>query len=123
VGQKTSALSLAVSLPNDQPSLDIAIQAGLITNYSAIIFTAHNIDVTTTLRTVADVAVNASFLGSASFIQLSSVNGADAGAGTGARTVLVTGLDANFDEITETIQWQGLWHLLLHHRYFLELIN
>lgn len=45
---------------------------------------------------------------SASVMTISSDNAADTAAGTGARTVLVSGLDANYLEISETVTLNGL---------------
>ena len=44
---------------------------------------------------------------SASTMYISSSSTADTAAGTGARTVTVSGLDANFDEISETVSLNG----------------
>lgn len=44
----------------------------------------------------------------ATLMTLSSTSAADTAAGTGARTVLVTGLDANYAEIQETVTLNGL---------------
>lgn len=44
----------------------------------------------------------------ATLMTLSSTNAADTAAGTGARTVLVMGLDANYVEIQETVTLNGL---------------
>lgn len=43
----------------------------------------------------------------ASIMTISSTSAADAAAGTGARTVLVTGLDANYVEISEVVTLNG----------------
>lgn len=44
----------------------------------------------------------------ASVVNIVSADAADDSAGTGARTVSVTGLDSNYDEITETVTMDGL---------------
>ena len=44
---------------------------------------------------------------SASTMYISSSSTADTAAGTGARTATVSGLDANFDEISETVSLNG----------------
>lgn len=48
------------------------------------------------------------FLAAASILEVLSDNAADAAAGTGARTVLVSGLDASYVEISETVTLNGV---------------
>jgi len=48
-----------------------------------------------------------SYLESASILKISSSNTNDTSAGTGARTVQLRGLDANYDEVTETVTLNG----------------
>jgi hypothetical protein len=48
-----------------------------------------------------------SYLGAASTLYISSSSTADTGAGTGARTVTVSGLDNNFNEKNETVTLNG----------------
>ena len=45
---------------------------------------------------------------SATVMKVSSSNAADAAAGTGARTLLVAGLDANYNSISETVTLNGV---------------
>lgn len=47
------------------------------------------------------------YLSSASTLKISSASTADTSAGTGARTVSVSGLDANYNEISETVTLNG----------------
>lgn len=44
----------------------------------------------------------------ASVVNFVSADAADAAAGTGVRTISVTGLDSNYDEITETVTMNGV---------------
>ncbi len=47
------------------------------------------------------------YLGSASVVNASSSSTADTSAGTGAQTILVTGVDENWDDATETLSMNG----------------
>jgi len=48
-----------------------------------------------------------SYLSSATTLKISSASTADASAGTGARTVSISGLDADYNEISETVTLNG----------------
>ena len=63
--------------------------------------------VTTNLTTIWSQGGVYSYLSAASTLYISSSSTADTGAGTGARTVTVSGLDNNFDEKVETVTLNG----------------
>ena len=63
--------------------------------------------VTTSLTTIWSQGGVYSYLASASTLYISSSSTDDAAAGTGARTVTVSGLDNNFDEKVETVTLNG----------------
>lgn len=63
--------------------------------------------VDTSLTTIWSQGGVYSYLSTASTLYISSSSTADTGAGTGARTVTVSGLDNNFDEKIETVTLNG----------------
>lgn len=63
--------------------------------------------VDTNLTTIWSQGGVYSYLSAASTLYISSSSTADTGAGTGARTVTVSGLDNNFDEKIETVTLNG----------------
>ena len=63
--------------------------------------------VDTNLTTIWSQGGVYSYLSSASVLYISSSSTDDTGAGTGARTVTVSGLDNNFDEKAETVSLNG----------------
>lgn len=66
-----------------------------------------NADVDDSLETVWAQGGLYSYLASASVLKVSSSSTADTSAGTGARTVEISGLDTNYDEISETVTLNG----------------
>jgi len=66
-----------------------------------------NPDVDDSLETVWAQGGLYSYLSSASVLKVSSSSTADTSAGTGARTVELSGLDTNYDEISETVTLNG----------------
>lgn len=66
-----------------------------------------NADVDNLLETVWAQGGLYSYLAAATVLKISSSSTADTSAGTGARTVTIFGLDANYNEISETITLNG----------------
>lgn len=66
-----------------------------------------NADIDNTLETVWSRGGLYSYLSAASVIKVSSSSTSDTSSGTGARTVTISGLDANYDEISETVTLNG----------------
>jgi len=66
-----------------------------------------NPDIDNTLETVWAQGGLYSYLSAATVLKISSSSTDDTSAGTGARTVTISGLDANYDEISETITLNG----------------
>jgi hypothetical protein len=63
--------------------------------------------VATTEIAVWDLATAYNYISSATALGVSSTSTADTSAGTGARTIQIQGLDANYDEISETVTLNG----------------
>lgn len=89
---------------------EIAIAQGLFQNYSIVNKVGLNPDIDAG-STPEDIWGNSgTYTGWASVaetLQVFSSDATDASAGTGARTVLITGLDGNYNVITETVTLNG----------------
>lgn len=92
----------AINLP-----LDLASAVGTADNVFPVWKFGANQSVGTTFETVWAQGGLYNYLSSAGVVNVSSSSTADTSAGTGARTVLVSGLDSNWDEATETITMTG----------------
>ena len=69
---------------------------------------ANNIGTTAqTITTVVAAGATYTYPATATVMQVSSASASDAAAGTGARTILVAGLDANYNAISETVTLNG----------------
>lgn len=86
-------------------SLDVAL--GKVPGVSGLIRTGFNDTITNTPEDVWTIGGQQVFLTAAETMSVASTDAADTSAGTGARTVLMEGLDNNFDEISETITLNG----------------
>jgi len=66
-----------------------------------------NPDIDDSLETIWAEGGLYSYLSAASVLKISSSSTDDASAGTGARTITISGLDANYDEISESVTLNG----------------
>ena len=66
-----------------------------------------NNTVGTSFETIWTASSVYSYLSAASVLKISSGSADDASAGTGARTLIISGLDANYNEISETVILNG----------------
>lgn len=91
-------------------SEEVAIAQGLFQNYSIVNKFGYNSSISTG-TTPEDIweggGVYTGFATDAETVQVLSSSAADAAAGTGARTIRVTGLDANYNVQQETITLNG----------------
>jgi hypothetical protein len=91
---------------DEEFSLQVA--RGLIPGHSAITVFGYNPDVDTSEESVWPNGGTVPHPTAASVLKVSSTNAADASpSGTGARTVLITGLNGSFNEVSETIVLNG----------------
>jgi len=90
---------------------DLQVARGQITNHSRVFQFGYNTSVGTgTPTTIWPSTTTYAFPSSASVMTVSSTSANDKGtatAGTGIRTILVTGLDANYAVISETVTLNG----------------
>lgn len=90
------------------------IAGGNIADHEPISRYGHNEDVGTAWETVHDASTLRHYLAAAERLQVASTDADDDGApiGNGARTVMITGLDSNYDFITETVTMNGVANVL-----------
>ena len=86
---------------------DLAISRGHSQGYRSLYKFGYNPDVDTTEETVWGNAGDYIWLDSAVTMFISSTSANDSGTGIGARTILIQGLDEDYNEIEETITLNG----------------
>lgn len=86
---------------------DLEVSKGLVQGHRALNKFGHNEAVGTSFEDIWSLGGTYAFPASASTMTVSSASTADTSAGTGARTVDVQGLDANYLEVSETITLLG----------------
>ena len=85
----------------------LQVSRGQIPGHRSVTVFGYNGDVDQTEVTVWPYTGLISHPAAAIQMKVSSSNAADASAGTGARTVLIQGLDASYNEISETVTMNG----------------
>jgi len=85
---------------------ELQVARGQIAFHSVVTVSGYNSDVDTAWEMITPVG-DLSYPATALQMTVSSSSASDAAAGTGARTVLVTGLDANYAVISETVTMNG----------------
>jgi hypothetical protein len=103
MGQEVSSIS---RIGTTEP-FELQISRGQVGWHEPVHKFGFNAAVGTGLETVWAEGGLYSYLGTASTLYISSSSTDDTGAGTGARTVTVSGLDNNFDEKIETVTLNG----------------
>jgi len=89
-------------------NFSLQVARGLIPGHSAITVFGYNPDVDTSEESVWPNGGTVPHPTAASVLKVSSTDAADASpSGTGARTVLITGLNGSFNEVSETIVLNG----------------
>ena len=89
---------------------DLQVARGQITGHSGVFRFGWANSIGTTPQTITTVVAAGAvyaYPASASVMKVSSASASDAAAGTGARTILVAGLDANYDSQSEVITLNG----------------
>lgn len=77
-----------------------------------VVFMNPTVDTATVPETVSPIGGLVAFRSAAAVVEVVSTSAADTAAGTGARTVRVVGLDANYVEVQETITLAGITPVL-----------
>lgn len=83
------------------------VAQGNISGLSSLVVNAQNPNVQSSAETIWVVGGIYVFPTAAETLDIVSDDTADTSAGTGARTVLVEGLDGNYDEVSETVTMNG----------------
>ncbi len=97
----------SISRVGTSEPFELQVSRGQIAFHEFVHKFGFNSSVSTSLATIWLQGGLYSYLGSASTLYISSSSTDDTGAGTGARTVTVSGLDNNFDEKIETVTLNG----------------
>lgn len=90
-------------IPNDSAVTALGSYAGV----RKILLRGRNASITTSAETIYRSSNAYSRLSSAVAMEVVSSSADDAAAGTGARTVVVVGLDSNYEEVTQTATMNG----------------
>lgn len=86
---------------------ELQVARGQITGHSVIVVSGTGTSVGTSTTTLWSQNTVYAYLSTAAVMQISSSSANDAAAGTGARTVTIYGLDANYNQINETVTLNG----------------
>jgi hypothetical protein len=95
----------------------IEVAKGNIANHSFQRIIARNSDVDTAEEDIWFTGGELTYLTSAERMNIVSSSANDTSAGTGARTVLITGLDNDYNEISETVTMTGTSNVLTTNSY------
>jgi hypothetical protein len=96
----------SVSRQGAYEPFELQVARGQIQAHSVVTIAGYNSDVDTSWEMITPVG-NLSYPAAALQMTVSSADADDTSAGTGARTVLITGLDANYAVISETVTMNG----------------
>ena len=96
----------SVSRQGAYEPFELQVSRGQIQAHSVVTIAGYNSNVDTSWAMITPVG-NLSYAATALQMTVSSGSANDASAGTGAQTVLVTGLDANYAVISETVTLNG----------------
>ena len=86
---------------------ELNVSRGKVRGAYHIIKFGENLDIDGSMETIWDAGGLYTYLTSAGVLTVTSTDGDDAAAGTGARTVTVEGLDANYNSVSETLTVGG----------------
>jgi hypothetical protein len=86
---------------------ELQVARGQITWHEPVFKFGLNLDVGTSFETIWTGSTLYSYLSAASVLKISSASADDASGGTGARSVAIYGLDANYNEISESVLLDG----------------
>lgn len=86
---------------------ELNVSRGKVRGAFHIIKFGENLDIDGSMETIWDGGGLYTYLTAAAVVTVTSTDGDDAAAGTGARTVTVEGLDANYNQVSETLTVGG----------------
>ena len=88
-------------------AFELQVARGMITGHKSLFKYGNNPDVNGTLETVWSHSTLYVYPTTAIHMKVSSTSANDAAAGSGARTIVVSGLDADYNEINEIVTLDG----------------
>ena len=97
----------SISRVGTSEPFELQVARGQIAFHKSIFKFGFNPDIDDSLETIWAQGGLYSYLSSATTLYISSSSTADDAAGTGARTATVSGLDANYDEVSVTVDLDG----------------
>jgi hypothetical protein len=103
----TGVVNQSITRTGRNEPFELQVARGQITGHAANLVSGISGGVGTSTITVWSQNSVYAYLSAASVIKISSTNANDTAAGTGARTVSIYGLDANYNQINETVTLNG----------------
>jgi hypothetical protein len=103
----TGVVNQSISRIGTTEPFELQVSRGQITGHSVYLISGISGSVGTSYTTVWSQNTVYAYLSAAAVMQISSSSASDTAAGTGARTILINGLDANYNEISETVTLNG----------------
>ena len=97
----------SVTVQGAYEPFELQVARNQIMGHYALFKFGINADVGTSVETVWGQGGTYAYPASATVMKISSSSANDAAAGTGARTISISGLDANYNEISETVTLNG----------------
>jgi hypothetical protein len=101
------AVAYSISQSGLHEPFELQVGRGQITNHNHVLVSGYNGTTSTSYQTVWSQSSIYSYLTTAAVMGISSSSALDTAAGTGARTVQIYGLDANYNEINEAVTLNG----------------
>lgn len=101
------AVAYSITASGKVEPFGLQVSRGQIMGHRAVTIFGYNADVDTSEETIWTGGGVLSRPAAAGVLKVSSSSTDDAAAGTGARTIVLNGLDANYNEISETIELNG----------------
>lgn len=103
----TGVVNQSITRIGRNEPFELQVSRGQITGHANELISGISGSVGTSYTTVWNQNTVYAYLSAAAVMQISSSSANDAAAGTGARTILINGLDANYNQISETVTLNG----------------
>lgn len=110
--------SPSITIQGKNEPFELQVARGFIEGHRTVTVFGYNGDVDTSEVTVWPLPSIIAHPAAALQMKVSSTNADDTSAGTGARTVVIQGLDANYVEISETVTLNGQTEVLTAQSFF-----
>lgn len=109
--------SPSITIQGKNEPFELQVARGFIEGHKTLFKFGNNSDINGSLETVWSQGGLYSYPAAAIQMKVSSSSADDAALGTGARTVFIYGLDANYNEITEVVTLNGQTEVLTANSY------